>query len=68
MIEQTMHERWNGCDAFDMCCDFCDHNENFNDMSFYQVIEEAKSYGWTMKKVDGDWEHKCPVCSQEKDE
>lgn len=64
MIEQTANERWNGYDAFDMYCDFCDEYQNFDDMDLRTMIKDARGNGWTMKKDEnGDWQHKCPACS-----
>lgn len=62
-IEQLQKERWNGYDEFEMTCDCCGNSQTFTDMDFYQMIEEAKSYGWVMFKEDGEWMHNCAGCA-----
>ena len=64
MIDQTSCERWNSYDSFDLYCDSCDFSQTFDDMDFTSMIKEAKDYGWTIRKVNNDWEHYCPTCSE----
>jgi len=51
--------------GFDMYCDKCDETVfwNFEHEEFLEMIREAKSVGWTTKKVGNEWEHYCPECS-----
>ena len=54
--------------GFTMYCDFCDETQEFDQDhdSFLEMIAEAKSYGWKMKKLpDGSWEHTCLECSKQ---
>lgn len=45
-------------------CDNCDEGEYQTDEEdFFSAIDEIKSYGWTVHKVKGQWEHWCPECS-----
>ena len=50
----------------------CDYDEDFEGIDgrvdFGSAIGEAKRNGWTMIKVDGEWEHYCPMCSEERKE
>lgn len=50
----------------------CDYDEMFDGFDGHvfvkEAIREAKENGWTMIKVDGEWEHYCPMCSEERRE
>lgn len=49
---------------FDIICDFCPDSDHFDTNGDFQAfIDDAKRMGWTMEKVDNEWEHKCPLCS-----
>jgi len=64
MIDQTAKEHTDGYDSFDMYCDDCDYSQSFDEMDFYEMIKEAKEYGWTIEKDTNGWWHKCPECQK----
>jgi len=46
-------------------CEHCSNSEDDidTDTSFASVVDEIKSRGWRITKIDGDWAHICPVCA-----
>lgn len=64
-IEQTM----GGFMGFDIECDKCGQSEYLDYYwdNFQGAIAEAKSSGWKINYVNGEWEHTCLDC-QEKEE
>ena len=54
------------CDVID-----CDKDEEFESPidgipDHEEAIEEAKENGWEIEKVEGEWEHMCPCCVENK--
>jgi len=43
-------------------CDECDYSEEYLADDFYEFIDQAKSDGWKIKNIDGEWEHFCEDC------
>lgn len=46
-------------------CDTCDRERTIVDDSFIEAWGSLKELGWTTFKIDGDWKHECPCCSEE---
>ena len=45
----------------DMTCDTCKSTGEFEG-DFMECIDQFKDDNWTVKEVDGEWEHQCPDC------
>ena len=65
-IEQTI----GGFMGFDIECDICDKSEylDYGWDNFQGAIAEAKSFGWKIKHINGEWECTCSDCQKKKEE
>lgn len=43
-------------------CDECADELNILTDSFVELMEYAKSIGWTSRKIANEWLHGCPKC------
>lgn len=46
-------------------CNTCDDERMIVTDSFTEAWGSLKDEGWTTFKMDGDWHHECPRCSEE---
>lgn len=48
----------------------CDECSNYLNCDVYEdfggAIQMAKDEGWKIRKIDGEWQHFCPVCAEKK--
>lgn len=55
----------NECQTTDVNCDKCSYSEQYQLISWSDVISEMKSSGWRIKYAgNGDWVHICPNCNK----
>lgn len=53
----------NNLEIMELLCDNCNYVEMFEGQ-WYQCIDEAKAFGWTMIKLAvSEWGHNCAQCS-----
>lgn len=58
-----MIERQHGEVAF--ACDTCPTTTDLvEDSDFNRLVMEAKTEGWHIEKVGGEWVHTCPDCAK----
>ncbi len=58
-----MLDRLHNSEEFTMSCDRDECEEEIIlSESFWMSIDDAKDEGWLTKKIDGEWDHTCPVC------
>lgn len=51
-------------DIYEVNCDLCSYYKEFTDVyDWDELIDRMKKQGWTIVYKDGDFEHRCPVCS-----
>lgn len=61
-----MIERANG--GFDVHCDGCSNAEFIDVEEWGELMTEMEAMGWKSINVDGDWEHRCPVCIEKEND
>ena len=45
-------------------CEDCGEREYGGVLDFNPFVEWIKHEGWTIRNNGGDWEHRCPECSE----
>ena len=50
---------------YDVECTECSEIESFEAADWDELMRKMKEKGWTKEKVDGEWEHYCPDCTEE---
>jgi len=49
-------------DEFLASCDSCSNTLDIQTSNFNEAVSELKDNGWRIKKIDGVFNHTCPVC------
>ncbi len=53
-----------GAGGFVATCDVCGE-EKFADVEAVAwAVDHIKKEGWSVKKIEGEWEHMCPTCQE----
>lgn len=51
--------------GYDVCCDRCSNSESVDAECWSDLMDWMKRNGWRSEKVEGDWEHVCPLHEEE---
>lgn len=47
----------------ELVCDTCgEESPAYDDAEFNQMVEDAKSDGWSISRQNGHWSHTCATC------
>ncbi|GAG31544.1 unnamed protein product [marine sediment metagenome] len=50
--------------SYDVNCDLCSYHKEYIDVyDWDELIDRIKKEGWTIEYKDGEFEHRCPICS-----
>lgn len=61
-----MIERDYTFENFNVSCDHCSFEDTFDETDFMDTVQSMKESGWQIRKVNGEWDHKCPTCAEDK--
>ena len=45
-------------------CEECGEEAYGGTAEFREFVDDLKEDGWRIRKVDGEWSHTCPSCSE----
>lgn len=64
MIERDWTSKDDDLYDFDVYCDRCDTHTWFASVTFYEVIDELESLGWSKQRIGDSWENYCEECTE----
>ena len=64
-IEKTDETRGFGIQKYDVNCDHCSYNWQFEVEDWGDLMTQMKDDGWTIRKKGEEWEHVCSECIED---